>query len=65
MKIIRNRIPREVFKFILEQNSRGVRHKRIAEMVEDKFKYPVNQKEIGKLIRAANGLDESSQYEVE
>ncbi len=65
MRTLRHKITSEIFKFILEQNRRGIAHKRIAKMVKDRFDYPIGQKEIGKLVRSDNGLDESSQYEVE
>lgn len=66
-EISRNKIPTKVKEFILEQDRKGIPHKKIAENVKNKFKVIVDQKDIGKIIMAATeGLDdESSQYEVE
>jgi len=66
LKFVRDKISPEIYKFILEQDKKGIRHKVIARKANEKFRCRLTPRGIGEVIRNGElGLDESSLYEIE
>jgi hypothetical protein len=66
LEYVRDKISPEAYKFILEQDKRGIPHKVIAGRVNEKFSCRLTPRGIREVIASGEmGLDESSRYEIE